>query len=142
MSGDSATLYPAAILQHSRAPKNQGPLDDATHEARLDNPLCGDRVAVQLRIEGTLIQEARFTGKGCAISLASASMLTEAVSGLAVEEATELAARLLTLASGREDVSDLGPLEPLRGVRAFPGRRRCATLPWEALQGALKTRCA
>lgn len=137
MSDEIRALYPSVILEHRRSPRNEGQLDSATHRAQLDNPLCGDRVTVQLRVEGDRIRSARFTGKGCAISLASASILTEAVQGRSLADATGLAARLIAFTAGASNPPDLGPLEPLRGVRTFPGRKRCATLAWEALRNAL-----
>ena len=133
-------LYPAAILEHHRAPKNEGALDHPTHEARLDNPLCGDRVTLHLRIDEGHIREVRFACKGCTISRASASILTEAILGQSTTEAAALIQRVHALAAGRDvDAPDLGPLDPLRSIGSFPGRKRCATLAWEVLDLALGT---
>jgi nitrogen fixation NifU-like protein len=135
-------LYQKLILEHHARPHHQGPLPDCTHEALASNPLCGDRVTLRLRLEGDRIAAARFEGDGCALSRASASLLTLAVTGRTPAEAEALATQLDRLvARGPENASAdralLGDLVALEGVRDVPARRRCVTLPWEALRAAL-----
>ena len=135
MSEDVKQLYQAAVLEHSKQPRNEGKLASATHRARATNPLCGDRVTLHLELRDDLVVAATFEARGCAICKASASMLTEAVAGLAVTEAQALG-RALTAALDGDEAAELGAIAPLRGVRAFPSRRRCATLPWETFDKA------
>lgn len=135
-------LYQQLILEHHARPHNLGPLPACTHEATAHNPLCGDRVTLRLRLDEGRIAEARFEGDGCALSRASASLLTLAVAGRAPDEAVAIAAELDKLvARGAEHESAnrdlLGDLVSLEGVREVPARKRCATLPWEALRAAL-----
>jgi nitrogen fixation protein NifU and related proteins len=133
-------LYQAIILDHNARPRNLGPLPGRTHEARAHNPLCGDTVTLRLALGDGRIAEARFEGQGCALSRASASLLTLAVTGKTREEAIALAAELDRLIGADHDHADratLGDLTALEGVRDVPARRRCATLPWEALRSAL-----
>jgi nitrogen fixation protein NifU and related proteins len=142
MSPQLRDLYQRVILEHNARPHNLGPLPSATHEAEVHNALCGDQVTVRLRVEGDRIAEARFEGEGCAVSRASASLLTMAVAGRAPGEAEAIARELDKLVSrGPEhDMADralLGELVSLEGVRDVPSRRRCATLPWEAMRAAL-----
>jgi nitrogen fixation NifU-like protein len=131
-----STAYDAWVLDHGRAPRNTGPLPDATHTARLDNPFCGDRVTLALRIDGGVVREARFEARACAICTASASLLTTLVPGLGVDAALALAAeaRLATDQRGGEPAEAVAPLAVFRRA---PTRRRCATLPFEALVEAL-----
>lgn len=135
-------LYQRTILEHHARPHHRGPLPGCTHEATLHNALCGDNVTVRLRVEGETIVEAWFEGDGCAVSRASASLLTLAVAGRTAVEAEALAAELDKLvargpAPAGADREKLGALVALEGVREAPARRRCATLPWEALRAAL-----
>lgn len=135
-------LYQRTILEHHARPHNRGPLPSRTHEATLHNPLCGDNVTLRLRLDGARIVEARFEGEGCALSRAAASLLTIAVTGRGAPEAEALAAEMdRLLARGPEheaaDRDRLGDLVVLEGVRDVPARRRCATLPFEALRAAL-----
>ena len=135
-------LYRDVILDHSRNPRHFGRLADATHVADGVNPLCGDRLKLYLRIEddGT-IAESSFEGSGCAISVASASLLTEKVSGVGGAEAArwfgEVTSRLDGENSGLPLSRELEGLEALDGIRDFPGRVKCATLAWHALSAAL-----
>lgn len=136
-------LYQEIILDHNKRPRNFGPLKEATHRADGRNPLCGDELAVSLRLEGDRIEEARFQGQGCAISKASASLMTEAVTGKRTAAARELAERVCRgmAPEGRELVfEEVGDLAALSGVRRFPARVKCATLAWHALLGALEGR--
>ncbi len=133
---DAKTLYQDLILDHGRSPRNEGPLDGATHEATSTNPLCGDRVTVRLRVDAGAVTAARFEARGCLIARASASLLTEAVAGRSLAGAVELAGTLGALVTGDPAPADVGTLEPLRGVREFPARRNCVLLAWRALEAA------
>ena len=133
---DAKQLYQDLIVQHGKAPKNEGPLAGATHEATMKNPLCGDRVTVRLVVDDAGITEARFEARGCMIARASASLLTEAVRDLAPSAAIALAAQVGALVEGK-DASVPVSLEPLSGAREFPARRACVTLAWKALVAAL-----
>ena len=136
-------LYQEVILDHNRRPRNFRVLDGATHAAEGHNPLCGDRVAVALRLEDDgRIAEIAFQGSGCAIAKASASLMTDAVAGRTAAEARELflrVHRMVTTPPG-EPVEDLGKLLALAGVREFPVRVKCASLAWHTLQAALEKR--
>jgi nitrogen fixation NifU-like protein len=142
MMMDLRELYQDVILDHSKHPRNAGPLDPHSHEARGNNPLCGDRVSVYLVVEGDRIEDVKFEAKGCAISVASASMMTELVRGKSVAEAREIFERFHELVTRKGDVSpeeieSLDKLAALIGVREFPMRVKCATLPWHTMTAAL-----
>ena len=133
-------LYQEILLDHYRRPHNFGELADADGEADGHNPLCGDRVHVQVKLEGDRLAEVRFQGSGCAISTASASMMTDAVRGRSRAEAAALFDRFhgLVTGSGAGDGEEsLGELAALGGVRQFPMRVKCATLAWHTLRAAL-----
>jgi nitrogen fixation protein NifU and related proteins len=134
-------LYQQVILDHNRKPRNFRTLADPNRKADGHNPLCGDQITLSLRVEGGVIKDAAFQGKGCAISKASASMMTAGVIGKSEAEATELFRRvhaMLTTAPAGEAVDDgLGKLAVFAGVREFPSRIKCATLAWHTLQAAL-----
>jgi nitrogen fixation NifU-like protein len=136
---DVRELYQEVIVDHYRRPHNCGPLPEANREAQGANPLCGDRLTLRLRLADGLIQEARFEGQGCAISTASASLMTDAIKGKTPREAEALAAgfRALVMGDGAAAPASLGKLEVLAGVREFPVRVKCATLAWHTLQAAL-----
>ena len=134
-------LYQEVILDHCKRPRNFGPLEGAEREAKGNNPLCGDRVTVYLALENGTVKDVHFDGVGCAISMASASLMTEMVKGKTVEETRALFARfhrLVTEPAGGEDVLDLDKLAVFAGVREFPIRVKCATLPWHTLTAALE----
>ena len=140
MSTGLADLYQGVILEHSRNPKNFGEPEDANRQARGNNPLCGDRVSVYLTVDGDQINDAHFDARGCAISIASASMMTEMIKGKSVEQAKSLLERFQNLVTSEEsgDVDDdLSEIASLSGVRAFPTRIKCATLAWHAMSAAL-----
>jgi len=143
MSSDLRSLYQEVILDHYKRPRNFGSLEGADHHANGYNPLCGDRISVHLKLgEGGEIEGISFEGSGCAISTASASLMTEAVAGKRAEEALALHGRfhkVLTDREGEPDVSGLGKLEALTGVREYPVRIKCATLAWHALKAALES---
>lgn len=130
-------LYQEVILDHNRRPRNRREMPEATHSASGDNPLCGDCVTVYLLVEDGKIVDASFVGIGCAISTASASILTEAVRGMTPSEAKAHFDRFHRGVTGREDDPGLGEAVALLGVREFPMRVKCATLAWHALEAAL-----
>ena len=131
-------LYQDLILDHGKRPRNFGPLPGCTHEAEGLNPFCGDQVHVRLILEGDRLQEVRFEGAGCAISTASASMMTQMVKGKTIEEAQALFSRFHDAALGRAEPENLGELEALCGVKDYPNRIKCATLAWHALVKAIE----
>lgn len=133
-------LYQELILDHNRHPCNFRAMPDATCSVEGDNPLCGDRLRLYVRIDGERIADISFDGSGCAISVASASLLTERVRGTSLVEAEALFTAmhdLLTSPEATPDVERLGKLAALAGVRRFPTRIKCATLSWHALHAAL-----
>ena len=133
-------LYQEVILDHSRSPRNFGDLKSANHHAEGYNPLCGDRLTLFLDLEGDLVKSAAFKGSGCAISTASASMMTEAVRGKTVQEAKQLFEQFHELVTGENgldvDEEALGKLKIFSGVREYPTRVKCATLCWHTLRAA------
>ncbi len=133
-------LYGEIVLGHYHKPRNRGSLKEPSVSAEMANVFCGDEVKLELAIEGDRITAVRFLGQGCSISLASASMLTEAITGLSLEGAEALAETFMGMmnGSGQVDAKSLGDLAALQGVRRFPARVRCATLAWNALQQALE----
>ena len=141
-AADMQQLYRETILDHSRMPRHFGGLDDATHVADGVNPLCGDKLRLYLRVDDKgHIAESSFEGSGCAISVASASLLTDAVSGVTADTADrwaeEMSLRLDGPEASRGPSPGLEGLVTLDGVRAFPGRVKCATLAWQTLDAAL-----
>ena len=136
---DLRDLYQEVIIEHTRHPRNFGSLQPHTHEASGYNPLCGDKITVQLRIDGNCVNDVRFEGDGCSISTASASLMTEAVKGRSLAEASELFDRFhrLLTKGGDSDPAALGKLAVMSGVRDYPVRVKCATLAWHTLRSAL-----
>jgi nitrogen fixation NifU-like protein len=129
------------ILDHGKHPRNFGKLEGANHEAQGHNPLCGDRLTVFVKTQGDRISEVTFEGNGCAISMASASMMGEALKGMTVEEANKVFQRfheLVTEETNDTPEEELGKLVVFRGVREFPVRVKCATLAWHTLHAALE----
>ncbi len=138
---DLRDFYQEIILDHYRKPRNFSPLESATCQARGHNPLCGDRVEVYLHIDTGVVREISFQGAGCAISTASASLMTEAVKGMTLVEACALFDSFHDMMTGTGEASDpidLGKLEALSGVRQIPIRVKCATLAWHTLKAALE----
>ncbi|MYA08218.1 MAG: SUF system NifU family Fe-S cluster assembly protein [Holophagales bacterium] len=138
---DLRDLYQQVILDHYRAPRNFGSLEPMSACAEGYNPLCGDQVKVYLRTDGEVVDAVTFEGVGCAISTASASLMTEAVRGLERPQAEALIASFLKLMTGDGNGAagvDLGKLEVLSGVKDYPVRIKCATLAWHALRAALE----
>jgi len=139
---DLRDLYQEVILEHSKAPRNYREVKAADHKAEGYNPLCGDRFIVYLQMEGDRIQDIAFQGSGCAISKASASMMTQCLKGKTRSEAEKLFARFHEVVTGRAqrngDSADLGKLAVFSGVSEFPTRVKCAVLAWHTLQAALE----
>ena len=133
-------LYQQMIIDHGKRPRNFGELDHPTHKQKGYNPLCGDRLEMYLIIENDIIQDVKFNGEGCAISMASASMLTEMIKGKKIYEANALVedfhAMLVTQDVSEEGKERLGKAAILEGVKAYPSRIKCATLSWHALKNA------
>lgn len=140
---DLKDLYRDVILDHNRQPRNFGPIEAdgaGVQHAEGHNPLCGDRLTVYVRLNGERVEDVRFVGAGCAISTASASLMTEAVKGkdrAAVARLFDKVHALLTHADAEPD-AQLGKLAALSGVREFPARVKCATLSWHTLNAALE----
>ena len=131
-------LYQEMIVDHGKSPRNFGKLSEATHLHAGHNPLCGDQLIIYLILQKGVIEEAQFEGTGCAISVASSSLMIEVIKGKTVEEVEELFKNfhgLVTDGKAKEDV--LGKLVALSGVAQFPIRVKCATLPWHTLKAAL-----
>ena len=130
-------LYQQVILDHYRRPRNKGPLEGATHTLTLNNPLCGDVIDLMLRLEGDRIAEVHFEGKGCSISLASASMMSGLLTGRTVQDALDVMDTFTRMLHGDTDAAadtGLGDLRALAGVSKFPVRVKCALLAWDCLQ--------
>lgn len=138
---DLRDLYQEIILDHSKKPRNHREMDTRAHRAAGHNPLCGDRLTVYLRVENGVIADASFVGSGCAISTASASLMTETLKGRRREDAVRLAHNFLDLVRGlrlsNDEIEGLGKLSSLSGVCAYPVRVKCATLAWHTMQKAL-----
>ncbi len=137
-----AAMYQDRLLAHHRAPQNRRDIEGATHAAARSNPLCGDALRVTVCIDANVVVDAAFTGRGCSIAVASASMMTEVLPGRSCEEALALIddvdAMLRSLQTSPTSRPDLpAALEALRGVAPFPGRHGCASMPWLALRDAL-----
>jgi nitrogen fixation NifU-like protein len=137
-------LYQQVILDHNRAPRNFRKLESPTQVAEGYNPLCGDRVSVEVRVEGDRIRDIAFQGSGCAISRASASMMTAHLKGKTLDEASQAFEQFHGMLTGEQAPPDAPPapgkLAAFAGVREFPIRIKCATLPWHVLRAALAGR--
>ncbi len=136
-------LYRELILDHARSPRNFGKLDNVSHEAEGINPLCGDKLKLYFSVDqDDIIRDAKFEGSGCAISVASASLLTDTVIGLTTSQAMDYFSAVTSLLAGTDDSPgppdlDLDKLKALQGVREFPSRVKCATLAWHGLSSAI-----
>lgn len=140
MSDDLSDLYQELVLEHKRSPRNFGTLAAPTHQARGTNPQCGDDIQVQLQIADQHIKDVRFDGCGCAICIASASMMTEAIRDADIDTALALIERFRGVMTGpdqTDDAGDLGKLASLAGVRRYPSRIKCVLLGWHALGHAI-----
>lgn len=138
---DLRDLYQELILDHNRRPRNFGPLAEANRSARGVNPLCGDKVAVHLQVEDDQVKDIRFEGTGCAISIASASVMTECLKKQTREGALGLFERFHRMVAADDGEGspppDMGKLAAFAGVRDYPARVKCATLAWHTLRAAL-----
>jgi nitrogen fixation NifU-like protein len=142
VNGDLNDLYQEVILDHNRRPRNFHVLQDASHRAEGYNPLCGDRLTLYLKIDDGVIRDVGFEGSGCAISKASASLMTDAVKGQSTADARSLVDRFQRMVTTppEQEVEDLGKLSALAGVREFPVRVKCASLAWHTLKAAIDRR--
>jgi nitrogen fixation protein NifU and related proteins len=133
-------LYQEMIVDHSRRPRNFGRLENATHHAEGFNPLCGDRVTVYVTLDDGIVRNVSFEGEGCAISRASASLMTESIKGKSKAEAERLFSEFRDLATGiaNTDRAALGKLAVFSSIHGFPARVKCATLAWHTLRAALE----
>lgn len=142
-SAQIGALYQEMILDHYRRPRNKGEIENPDETIVMKNPLCGDEIEVQIRYDGDQIADIGFTGRGCSISQASASMMTQLIKGKSADEIESLRARFRDLVMGKEaDSSDatLGSLRALSGVSKFPARVKCALLAWNALEESQRRR--
>ena len=136
---DLGDLYQEVILDHNRRPRNFRAMEDANRKQEGYNPLCGDRLMLYVKLEADRIADVAFQGSGCAISKASASLMTEALKGKTVDEARELFEKFhdMVTSSPESEAPDLGKLSVLSGVREYPTRIKCASLPWHTLKAAV-----
>jgi nitrogen fixation protein NifU and related proteins len=137
---DLRELYQEVILEHAKAPRNHRVIESATRKAEGYNPLCGDRCTVYLKMRGDVIDDIAFQGSGCAISRASASMMTQGLKGKTAQQAEELFQDFRSVVTGQDEPRDaarFGKLAVFRGVSEFPARVKCATLAWHTLEAAL-----
>jgi nitrogen fixation NifU-like protein len=139
MSFDLRELYQEVIIDHNRNPRNHHVMEDATAQSNGFNPLCGDKLTVYLKLDHNVIQDISFKGQGCAISQASASLMTEALLGKSLEEAEAFFQKIhhLLTEEGDDAPASIGKLAVLLGVKAYPARVKCATLAWHTLHAAL-----
>ncbi|GGJ89978.1 iron-sulfur cluster assembly scaffold protein NifU [Lentibacillus kapialis] len=131
------TLYRQVIMDHYKNPRNKGSVEGDALTVDMNNPTCGDRIQLQLQVEGGVVQDAKFSGEGCSISMSSASMMTQAVKGKKLDDALNMSKAFSDMMLG-EDVDteemDMGDVEALQGVSQFPARIKCATLAWKAME--------
>ncbi|MGI8402616.1 MAG: Fe-S cluster assembly sulfur transfer protein SufU [Gemmatimonadaceae bacterium] len=142
-SAELSALYQELILDHYRRPRNKGTLENADASVEMKNPLCGDEICLQVAFEGSSVCDLKFAGRGCSISQASASMMTQLVKGKSAEEIAVIRTRFRDLMLGDKSAADdqaLGALRALAGVARFPARVKCALLAWSALEAALSER--
>lgn len=134
------TLYRQVIMDHYKSPRNKGEMDGESVSINMNNPTCGDRIQLQLKVEDGVVKDAKFDGEGCSISMSSASMMTEAIIGQPVDKAMKLSEIFSEMIQGKdydEGDLDLGDIEALQGVAKFPARIKCATLAWKAMEKGL-----
>lgn len=132
-------LYRQVIMDHYKNPRNKGVLEDESLTINMNNPTCGDRIQLTLKVEDGKVTDARFEGEGCSISMSSASMMTQAIKGKSIEDAIKLSKIFSDMMLGKDydDNIDLGDIEALQGVAKFPARIKCATLAWKAMEKGL-----
>src|SRR6516162_7119241 len=135
---DLRELYQEVILDHYKKPRNFRALPDANRKQEGYNPLCGDKITVYLKVENGVIKDIGFQGSGCAISTASASMMTDSLKGKTIDQAETVFRSFHNLVTGKNGGEDLGKLAVFAGVREFPVRVKCATLAWHTFHGALE----
>lgn len=134
---DLDTLYRQVIMDHYKHPRNRGTFDDEPLTVEMNNPTCGDRIFLQFKLDGDVVEDLKFTGEGCSISLASASMMTQAVKGKTIKEALQLSELFSRMMLGQDvNMEEFGleDVEALQGVSNFPARIKCATLAWKAME--------
>lgn len=130
------TLYRQVIMDHYKTPRNKGVIEDGSVTIDMNNPTCGDRIHLTLDVQEGIVKQAKFDGDGCSISMASASMMTQVVTGQTIETALKMSEIFSDMMLGKDydDSIDLGDIEALQGVAKFPARIKCATLAWKALE--------
>ncbi|BAC14333.1 Fe-S cluster assembly sulfur transfer protein SufU [Oceanobacillus iheyensis] len=129
------TLYRQVIMDHYKNPRNRGSLEGDSVTVDMNNPTCGDRIQLQLHVEDGIVQDAKYEGEGCSISMSSASMMTQAIKGKKIEEALEMSQTFSDMMLGNDvDTEEMGDIEALQGVSKFPARIKCATLAWKAME--------
>ncbi|MED3622464.1 Fe-S cluster assembly sulfur transfer protein SufU [Neobacillus thermocopriae] len=133
-------LYRQVIMDHYKNPRNRGILEDGNLTIDMNNPTCGDRIRLTIKVEDGIVSDAKFEGEGCSISMSSASMMTQAIKGKKIDDALKLSKIFSDMMQGKEydDDIDLGDIEALSGVSKFPARIKCATLAWKAMEKGLK----
>ncbi len=137
------SLYRQVIMDHYKAPRNRGKMDGDTLTIDMNNPTCGDRIELQMKVEDDIITDVKFLGEGCSISMASASMMTEAVKGKRVADALDMSEAFSDMMLGKDvdaDEMEEGDIAALQGVSQFPARIKCATLAWKAMEKGVKKR--
>ncbi|TXL64934.1 SUF system NifU family Fe-S cluster assembly protein [Cerasibacillus terrae] len=135
------SLYRQVIMDHYKAPRNRGKMDGDTLTIDMNNPTCGDRIELQMKVEDDIITDVKFLGEGCSISMASASMMTEAVKGKRVADALDMSEAFSDMMLGKDvdaDEMEEGDIAALQGVSQFPARIKCATLAWKAMEKGVK----
>lgn len=135
------TLYRQVIMDHYKNPRNKGELEEGNLTIDMNNPTCGDRIHLTLKVEDGIVTDAKFDGEGCSISMSSASMMTQAIKGKDIETAMKMSSIFSNIMQGKdydEEDLDLGDIEALQGVSKFPARIKCATLAWKAMEKGLK----
>ena len=139
-SNNLDTLYRQVIMDHYKKPRNKGVLVEDSLTVNMNNPTCGDRIQLTMKVSDGMVVDAKFEGEGCSISMSSASMMTQAIKGMKMEEAIKLSTVFSEMMQGKDydDNLDLGDIEALQGVSKFPARIKCATLAWKAMEKGLK----
>lgn len=134
------TLYRQVIMDHYKNPRNRGIVDGESVSVDMNNPTCGDRIRLQLKVENGTVTDAKFEGEGCSISMSSASMMTQAIKDQKIEDALKMSELFSDMMLGKEINTDLelGDIEALQGVSKFPARIKCATLAWKAMEKGVK----
>jgi nitrogen fixation protein NifU and related proteins len=133
-------LYRRVIMDHYKKPRNRGVLEEGNLTINMNNPTCGDRIQLTMKVEDGIVTDVKYEGEGCSISMSSASMMTQAIKGKKIEDALKLAEIFSNMMQGKEydEDLDLGDIEALQGVAKFPARIKCATLAWKAMEKGLK----